>query len=161
MTDSYLTKDIKQIAFSLSFRQAKKKRIEYTEHLGDLHEMEPYTFKRWLDNSIDILTKTKDGVETINVAYATNVILCGPSREKYVLKNSKFEKLYEKDAKNPVWIPNQTPRNVAIYDDSLEVQFVAPWGELCILKPGDIVVEDGDNYYRIARHEFFETYEFV
>jgi hypothetical protein len=45
------------------------------------------------------------------------------------------------------------------YEGSESVVFVAPWGERMILSPGDYVVSDGpDAFYRIARHEFSNTY---
>jgi len=51
---------------------------------------------------------------------------------------------------------------VAVEYGGPEIQFTASWGEPMVLKPGDMVVSpmpDLNEVYRIARKEFFETYE--
>jgi hypothetical protein len=101
---------------------------------------------------------TSDGKETQNVAEPNDIILSGPSGEKYSIKAAKFPKLYFGNIGGPIH-PEQSPRNVAVYGGNIPVNFVAPWGENIVLKPGDYLVkEDEGKYYRIAKKEYEMTY---
>lgn len=105
-----------------------------------------------------VVTITSDGKETENTAAQGDVILSGPSSETYVIKATKFAKLYQGKLGETV-IPEQNPRQVARYTGEQTVTFMAPWGESMVLKPGDYLVRDGDaGYYRIAQKEYEETY---
>lgn len=104
-----------------------------------------------------ITTYTSDGKETQNTAEPGDIVMSGPSGEKYVIKAKKFDKLYTGGVGNTV-TPEQGPRTVALYKGK-PMSFTAPWGEQMIIKPGDWLVKDGDKgYYRIAKKEFKETY---
>jgi hypothetical protein len=106
----------------------------------------------------EVVTVTASGVETRNTATAGDVVMSGPSGERYVVKATKFGGLYDGEVGDTV-IPNQSPRMVKQYDGE-SVVFVAPWGERMLLQHGDYVVSDGpDAFYRIAEREFGETYE--
>jgi hypothetical protein len=84
--------------------------------------------------------------------------MSGPSGETYVLKAAKFSKLYQGSIGETV-VPEQNPRMVALYDGDQVINFMAPWGENMVLKPGDYLVKDGDSgYYRIAKVEYEQTY---
>ena len=61
--------------------------------------------------------------------------------------------------KGAVFIPKGRILACRYYGSELE--FVAKWGRLMTLKPGDYIVSPSPNYlevYRIASQEFFETY---
>jgi hypothetical protein len=103
-------------------------------------------------------TITSDGKETTNTAEAGDIMLSGPSQENYVIKGAKFGKLYQGEIGSTV-VPEQSPRQVAVYTAPDAVQFTAPWGESMVIKPGDYLVRDGDaGYYRIAKAEYEQTY---
>jgi len=113
-----------------------------------------------------VITYTSDGKETENNGNIDDIIISGPSREKYILKKEKFFKLYNGKIGNVV-IPEQSPRYVTKITKELmnkfnlgkTVKFVASWGEEMVLKEGDYLVKDGDkDYYRIAKLEFKKTY---
>ena len=106
-----------------------------------------------------VVTITSDGKETQNVAQPEDVIMSGPSKEQYVVKAAKFPKLYAGKIGGTV-TPEQSPRTVAIVDNIEQpITFKAPWGEDMVLKKGDYLVKDGEQgYYRIAQHEYEQTY---
>jgi hypothetical protein len=150
--------DIQQLAAGLDFRPVRKKPIPYEPtEATDLNQMPKLSY---MVNSEPqtVITYTADGKETENRAEAGDIIMSGPSREKYVLKPNKFAKVYQGQIGGTV-IPEQSPRMVATYDGDREVRFIAPWGESMVLKPGDYLVKDGDDgHYRIAKLEFEHTY---
>jgi hypothetical protein len=154
-------KDIKSVTDKLEFTPVTKKALPYKPHgeIADssaLEGMEPMTFAT-ATSEMKVVTITADGKETENTAVPGDIIMSGPSGEKYVVKSAKFEKLYTKQEDGTV-IPEQSPRQVARYDGTDEVTFTAPWGEQMVLKPGDYLVKDGDGFYRIAKKEYEITY---
>jgi hypothetical protein len=105
-----------------------------------------------------VVTMTSDGKETENTAKDGDVIMSGPSSEKYVIKSSKFSKMYEGNMGEDV-TPEQSPRMVAEYLGTEPITFKASWGEDMVLKPGDYLVKEGEGaYYRIAKKEYEQTY---
>jgi hypothetical protein len=160
-TPSETPKDIKSVTDKLEFTPVTKKALPYKPHgeIADssaLEGMEPMTFAT-ATSEMKVVTITADGKETENTAVPGDIIMSGPSGEKYVVKSAKFEKLYTKQEDGTV-IPEQSPRQVARYDGTDEVTFTAPWGEQMVLKPGDYLVKDGEGYYRIAKKEYEITY---
>jgi hypothetical protein len=153
--------DIKSVTDKLQFKPVTKKPVKYSNH-GDvedssaLEDMEPMTFAT-ATSEMKVVTITADGKETENTAVPGDIIMSGPSGEKYVVKAVKFEKLYAKQDDGTV-IPEQSPRQVARYTGKDEVTFTAPWGEQMVLKPGDYLVKDGEGYYRVAKKEYEATY---
>jgi hypothetical protein len=153
--------DIKSVTDKLQFKPVTKKPVKYSNH-GDvedssaLEDMEPMTFAT-ATSEMKVVTITADGKETENTAVPGDIIMSGPSGEKYVVKAAKFEKLYAKQDDGTV-IPEQSPRQVARYTGKDEVTFTAPWGEQMVLKPGDYLVKDGEGYYRVAKKEYEATY---
>lgn len=149
--------DINQVASQLEFLPTKKKSIPY-KNAGKvgLNDMPAFSYMvSPTEQQID--TITSDGKETTNVARQGDIIISGPSKEKYVMKPEKFQKMYQGNFASRV-IPEQTPRMVAHYTGTDTVTFMASWGEQMILKPGDYLVKDGEHYYRIARAEYEKTY---
>jgi hypothetical protein len=174
--------DITTFVHHFKFIPVRKKALQYQYTLlqdvkDDLGTMPPMSYTIITDSAITkqnpfiVTTITKDGsIETTNLAKSGDIIMSGPSCEKYVLSPDNFCKFYEARSSNKkeegdgvYVIPNQSPRFVAKYThDDRCVTFTAPWGETMLLKPGDYLVKDigGDGcYYRIAEAEFKETYD--
>lgn len=152
--------DVTAILKSLPYQPVSKKKIMYQhvkisgeEELNNMPALS-YTVS---PVDIDVATVTSDGPETKNVALINDIIMSGPSKEKYVLKAAKFPKLYHGSIGGPVY-PDQTPRQVARYTGDQILSFKASWGEDMILKKGDYVVNSGDSFYRIAQKEYDATY---
>jgi len=148
--------DIEQVASGMQFLPTSKKKLTYRPSQDS--ENMPAMSYAVAPERMPVVTVTSDGKETQNVAEQGDVIISGASGERYVVKAAKFPKLYVGQVGGPVH-PEQSPRNVAVYVGSEVVQFTAPWGESMVLKPGDYLVkEDEGKYYRIAKHEYEETY---
>ncbi|MGI9525493.1 MAG: hypothetical protein ACR2MS_00120 [Weeksellaceae bacterium] len=121
-----------------------------------------------------IITITSDGVETVNVAEEGDYVVKNQTdaEEMYIMSAEKFEKRYE-------WL-SQVDDEYSLYkpigkvvakeiDNTLikqlghgdEFKFIAPWGEEMVAKKGDYLVSplSYEEVYRIAKKEFFETYE--
>jgi hypothetical protein len=150
--------DIDQVASQLTFLPTKKQAKQYKfVNNGEPGSMPAMTYTI-ATTEIPVVTYTSDGKETQNVAQPDDIIMSGPSKENYVVKAAKFPKLYQGQIGKTV-VPEQSPRMVALYSGNEVVNFVAPWGENMVLKPGDYVVKDGDQgYYRIAKAEYEQTY---
>ncbi len=120
-------------------------------------------------------TITGDGLETTNKADAGDYIVQNQTeaREQYIVSEEKFLKKYE-----PLEAPQEgvfteyrsTGKIVAIEltDERLqslglprEFYFMANWGEKMVAKVGDFMggPTDFSEVYRLARKEFFETYD--
>lgn len=152
--------DIKQIASGLTFlpttKQAKQYKFIKDGKPGQMPAM-TYTVS---SSEQPVVTKIQGKEETKNVAVEGDIIMSGPSQENYVIKSSKFPKLYQGTIGQTV-VPEQSPRMVAVYKGKESVTFDAPWGEQMVLEPNDYLVKDGDNdngYYRIAKVEYEQTY---
>lgn len=148
---------LEEILPSLQWKQTTKqpKKYSYADSTANMPPMS-YTVAQ---QEQQIVTHTADGKETQNVAAPNDVVMSGPSREQYVVKAAKFPKLYTGKIGDVV-VPEQSPRTVARVDAIEQpITFKAPWGEDMILKKGDYLVKDGDQgYYRIAKHEYEQTY---
>lgn len=148
--------DIDQVASGMKFLPTSKKMLTYG-FTQSPEGMPPMSYAVAPDRT-PVVTVTSDGVETQNVAERDDIIMSGPSGERYVIKAAKFPKLYAGQVGGPVH-PEQSPRNVAVYVGGDPVQFTAPWGESMVLKPGDYLVKEGEGkYYRIAKLEYEATY---
>ena len=151
------------------FKQTKKKALNY--QFVDLKtskvEQMPAMSYGQLAQQQTIETITADGKETSNTGNVNDIVMCGPNKEKYVVKGEKFPKLYQGEIGKEV-IPNQSPRMVAkmtpeIFTsfklDPINLKFTASWGEDMALKSEDYLVKDGEDYYRIAKDEYEKTYD--
>lgn len=148
--------DIEQIARQMQFLPTTKKKLTY--HFSeDVNDMEPMSYGI-VKQQMPVVTTTSDGKETHNIAEPDDIILSGPSKEKYVIKPAKFSKLYVGKIGHPIH-PEQSPRNVAVYTGQTQITFIAPWGEPMLLKPGDYLVKEAEGkYYRVAKKEYEITY---
>jgi hypothetical protein len=154
--------DIQDVAAKLNFKPTSKQPKQYTQandvgDASDLSGLPKMSFAKNTVSGMRVVTTTADGKETENTAEVGDIIMTGPSGEQYVVKAAKFDKLYT-DGPDGTKIPEQSPRQVAVYDGKEEISFTAPWGESMVLKPGDYVVKDGEGYYRIAKKEYEQTY---
>jgi len=148
--------DINSIASSMNFLPTTKKKLTYN-FANSTSDMPPMSYAV-ANEQEEVVTATMDGKETKNTAMPDDIIMSGPSKERYVVKAAKFPKLYSGTIGSPV-IPEQSPRQVALYSGKEAVNFKAPWGEDMVLKPGDYLVKEAEGkYYRIAKHEYEITY---
>jgi len=154
----YLKENLEQILPGLNFQQVTKKALKYQPFDGSQEQMPAMSYMV-VKEPQEVVTITADGKETQNKAESGDVIISGPSKEKYAIKASKFPKLYSGKL-GEVITPEQSPRLVAQVNNIQQpITFKAPWGEDMILKPGDYLVKDGDQgYYRIAKKEYEQTY---
>lgn len=153
------------ILSSLRYHRTRKKRLRYSYFdlsKGSMDAMPRLSYG--VNDKIDIkvVTKLPDGQETVNTAKVGDIIMCGVSKEKHVIRGERFPYLYIGMIGKEV-VPEQSPRLVARYTGDEAITFKAAWGEDMILKKGDYVVQarDGKNFYRIAKAEFEKTYEKV
>lgn len=152
---------MQNLVTTLQFRETRKQVIEYTRHEGDPAEMPLLSYMVNTSPNLNVVTYTNDGKETENTAQIGDIIISGVFGEMYVLKGKKFYNMYSLMADGKTVIPNQSPRMVVEIPENCldgDIYFTASWGEKMVLKNGDFLVRDGDNYYRIAREEFLETY---
>ena len=124
----------------------------------------------------EIVTITSDGVETTNTAKPGDIIVKNQTeaKEEYILHPEKFYVRYEveEDVKDGFTQCNPKGKVVAIeMTDEIIINldlgerflFMAPWGQPSVVKVRDYLVSPPDYHeiYRIARKEFFETYQQV
>lgn len=148
--------DIEQIASQLNFLPTTKRKLVY-QFVDSTEEMLPMSYTVATIQT-PIVTMTSDGKETQNIAEPNDIVISGPSREMYAIKPAKFAKNYQGKIGGPIH-PEQNPRYVAVYTGTMPINFIAPWGESMVLKPGDYLVKEAEGkYYRIAKKEYEETY---
>ena len=154
----FLKENLEKILPTLNFQQTTKKALKYSPFQGSQEQMPAMSYMMAKEQQ-PVVTVTTDGKETQNVAEPNDIIISGPSKEKYAIKAAKFPKLYHGKL-GDVITPEQSPRVVAhVTNLQQPITFKAPWGEDMILKPGDYLVKDGEQgYYRIAKKEYEETY---
>lgn len=157
--------DIEAVASRLQFLPTTKKDLTYSPVKSEitqdnLDRMPRLSFGRSGEEFM-LQTVTADGHETQKAVAPGDVIVSGPSGEKYNIGGeSKLLKNYPVDAGRGRRKPDTTTqRMVARYTGTEPVSFVASWGEAMILKPGDYLVREAEGkYYRIAAHEYNQTY---
>jgi len=151
---------LEELLPSLQWKQTTKQPKKYV-YVNSTQGMPPMSYTVAKEEQ-QVVTHTSDGKETQNVASPDDIIMSGPSKEQYVLKAAKFPKLYTGKIGDIV-VPEQSPRTVARVDNIEQpITFKAPWGEDMILKKGDYLVKDGEQgYYRIAKHEYEQTYNTI
>ncbi len=112
-----------------------------------------------------IETWTADGLETTNYANPGDFIvqnLQTEALEKYIVSEEMFfnrYKFFYWSEEGAVYMPTGKVKGVIYYGPDIE--FVAKWGRNMVLKGGDYIVAPlgGQEVYRIAAKEFYETYE--
>jgi len=136
------------------------------EFSGKIYRKSSLVYVVVANNKEFIETWTNDGLETTNYANPGDFIvqnLQTENLEKYVVPPEMFKSRYDFFywcGSGVVCIPLGKVK--ATQYDGEDIQFVAKWGRLMVLKTGDFIVSpcpDFKEVYRIARKEFFETYE--
>ena len=157
--------DINTVAQELEFLPTTKKDLTYSPVPADITQqnikgMPALSFGRSGEEFM-LQTMTADGYETQKAVAVGDIIVSGPSQEKYNIgSEAKLIKNYPVDAGNGRRKPDtKAVRMVAQYTGNQPVSFVASWGEAMVLKPGDYMVKEAEGkYYRIAAHEYRQTY---
>ncbi len=122
----------------------------------------------------EIITITSDGIETFNRANTGDYIVKNQTEagELYIVPKSKFEKRYEflVDKENgfseynpsgQIFAIEVNKENLKLLEQPTQFKFIAPWGENMVVKENDFLAVplDHSEVYRIARQEFFQTYQ--
>lgn len=151
---------------AMVFPSLKEKGITYKKYKAVLAR------KAVVDEQIQTLTS--DGLETTNIAKAGDFIVKNQTEagEEYIVNAEKFHDRYElKDTIQgafSIYKPKGRVIALEITTDILtelnlpdSFYFIAPWDEKMIVKKDDFLVSSPDysEIYRIARKEFFETYQ--
>ncbi|MEO6757886.1 MAG: hypothetical protein ABIO24_00425, partial [Saprospiraceae bacterium] len=120
-----------------------------------------------------ISTFTKDGLETTNIADPDDYVVQNQTDtgEQYIVDTQAFEKKYtlSKDLGgdydqyqpvNPIFAIELTTDLLKDLQLTQEFHFIAAWGEPMRACQGDFLASPPDfsEIYRVARHEFFQTY---
>lgn len=113
-----------------------------------------------------IQTFTKDGLETTNTVTVPSYIVKNTTeaKEEYIVPKDKFDKRYvflkKENSTWNVFKPIGEIKAIKVKNKE-EFFIIAPWGEKMIVKENDFLVSplDYSEIYRIANHEFFETYQ--
>ncbi len=121
-----------------------------------------------------IETVTDDGVETTNKAKAGDFIIKNQTEagEMYIIGAEKFQDRYDFLEEGSDGFALYSPKGKAVaveMNEELlkrlglqnEFYLIAPWGEEMVVKKDDYLASplDFSEVYRIARKEFFETYQ--
>lgn len=140
---------------------------------GKVYQKIKKVFARKAKSVEQITTTTSDGKETINQAKAGDFIVKNQTDagEEYVLTPLKFRSryVYKKRSKAGFSEYEPTGRIYAIevnkrllkkFGVKLRFYFEADWGSKMVVKEKDFLAcpFGGEEVYRIARKEFFETY---
>jgi hypothetical protein len=167
ITDLKENADIQQIASQLKFLPTHKKDLTYSPfaepvNQANIDSMPALSFGK-SGEQFQLETVTEDGHETVKAVNVGDVIVSGPSKEKYNIgPEAKLAKNYPIEAGNGRRKPDiNAVRMVAKYTGSQPVSFTAPWGSPMTLKPGDYLVQEPgtqDQFYRVARYEYEQTY---
>ena len=112
-----------------------------------------------------IETWTEDGLETTNYAKNGDYIvqnLNTIAKEKYIVTSEVFHQRYEKlhNHENG-FIMSPLGKVKGCVFHGLEMEFIAAWGRVMVIKAGDMIVTPlphCNEVYRIARKEFDQTY---
>ncbi len=121
-----------------------------------------------------ITTRTSDGKETTNRAKAGDYIIKNQTGagEEYIIPGNKFKARYIFERRSTGGFSEYKPsgriqaievsrRVLKKFNVKNRFYFLAPWGSKMIVKEKDFLAcpIGGDEVYRIARKEFFETYQ--
>jgi hypothetical protein len=162
-----------QTAFSRE--EIRQKMIPVLEKQGAVYAKKKNVLARKASAGERIETVTGDGPETVNVAGADDYIVQNQTdaKEMYILSAGVFLSRYQ-----PLGAPSAdgfveyrptgrilaielTLANLSALDLPPEFRFTADWGEDMVAKAGDFIgcLDDFSSVYRLARKEFFETYD--
>ncbi len=148
--------------------QAYNEFIPYIDDTGKIYRKISPIYGRLAIENEYIETWTEDGLETTNYAKTGDYVvqnLYTSMREEYIVSPDMMFQRYDfvctLDA-GGIYKPKGKVK-AAIYSGE-EIKFVAKWGRMMTLKPGDMIVTplpDCKEVYRIAAKEFYESYILV
>ena len=148
--------------------QAYNEFIPYINDTGKIYRKISPIYGRLAIENEYIETWTEDGLETTNYAKIGDYVvqnLYTAMREEYIVSPDMMFQRYDfvctLDA-GGIYKPKGKVK-AAIYSGE-EIKFVAKWGRMMTLKPGDMIVTplpDCKEVYRIAAKEFYESYILV
>jgi len=112
-----------------------------------------------------IETWTEDGLETTNYAKKGDYVvqnLNTDAKEKYIVTPEVFHERYQKihNCDKGFMMSPKGKVKCCIFHGP-EMEFIAVWGRIMVIKPGDMIVTPlpkCNEVYRIARKEFLQTY---
>lgn len=108
------------------------------------------------DKEQDIVTTIDGKDETKNKARIGDYILTGTKGERYILTPEKFKLRYKLQGKDKA-VTEPVIINAKEYKGK-PISFVASWGEEMIIEEGDYLIKKGNEYYRIEKGAFANTY---
>jgi hypothetical protein len=148
--------------------QAYNEFIPYINDTGKIYRKISPIYGRLAIENEYIETWTEDGLETTNYAKTGDYVvqnLYTSMREEYIVSEDMMLQRYNfvctLDA-GGIYKPKGKVK-ASIYSGE-EIKFVAKWGRMMTLKPGDMIVTplpDCKEVYRIAAKEFYESYILV
>jgi hypothetical protein len=148
--------------------QAYSEFIPYINDTGKIYRKISPIYGRLAIENEYIETWTEDGLETTNYAKTGDYVvqnLYTSMREEYIVSPDMMLQRYDfvctLDA-GGIYKPKGKVK-AAIYSGE-EIKFVAKWGRMMTLKPGDMIVTplpDCKEVYRRAAKEFYESYILV
>ena len=148
--------------------QAYNEFIPYINDTGKIYRKISPIYARIAVKNEYIETWTEDGLETTNYAKIGDYVvqnLYTSMKEEYIVSADMMFQRYEfvcnLDA-GGIYKPKGRVK-ASIYSGE-EIKFVAKWGRMMTLKPGDMIVTPLPNckeVYRIAAKEFYESYILV
>jgi hypothetical protein len=148
--------------------QAYNEFIPYINDTGKIYRKISPIYARIAVENEYIETWTEDGLETTNYAKIVDYVvqnLYTSMKEEYIVSADMMLQRYEfvcnLDA-GGIYKPKGRVK-ASIYSGE-EIKFVAKWGRMMTLKPGDMIVTPLPNckeVYRIAAKEFYESYILV
>ena len=148
--------------------------VPHFKAYGDPYRKYQKIFARKAVNGEEIQTVTADGLETTNTAKEGDIVVKNQTdaQEMYIMGSDKFKARYrylgeaedgfsEYEPVGKVVGLELTTGLLTELELAKEFEFIAPWGEKMVAKRGDYLVTPPDysEVYRVARKEFFETYE--
>jgi hypothetical protein len=151
-----------------------KSMVPHFKASGRLYRKYKKIYARQTLKNEKIETVTSDGLETSNTAKEGDFVVKNQTdaQEMYIIGSEKFNEKYQFLGESEDGFSEYEPRGkvlgIELTTDLLnelgldaEFEFMAPWGEKMVAKKGDYIVTPPDysEVYRIARKEFFETYE--
>ena len=151
-----------------------KSMIPYFKQSGKLYRKYKKVYARKAVKGEKILTITDDGLETFNTAKDGDFVVKNQTdaQEMYNMSSKNFNKRYRllREAEDGFSEYLQIGKVIGLeltisllaeLELDTEFNFIAPWGEKMVAKKGDYIVSppEFNEVYRIARKEFFETYE--
>ncbi|HFC00810.1 MAG TPA: hypothetical protein ENJ53_08415 [Phaeodactylibacter sp.] len=141
---------------------------------GEIYQKVKKIFARKAKQVETITTATSDGKETINRAHPGDYIVKNQTDagEEYILTPEKFHPRYtfkkrakagfsEYEPTGRIYAMEVNQRFLRKFNVKNRFYFMASWGSKMVVKEKDFLAcpVGEEEVYRIARKEFFETYE--